>query len=125
MTRGVQKASKVNATRNREVPYADPGVSEYAWVTKMLGNGRLTVRCGNKTERLGIIRGNMRKRDWISPGDLVLIALREFQADKVDVIFKYSESEARMLKKYGEIKDDAQDDEEGHEIVFEDDVSAI
>jgi translation initiation factor 1A len=36
-------------------------------------------------------------------GDIVLIGLREFQADKSDVIHKYTTEEARSLQAYGEL----------------------
>jgi translation initiation factor 1A len=109
MTRGVQKSSQVHGEKNRDIPHAEQGTSEYAWIVKMLGNGRVTVKNAEKIERLGIIRGSMRKRDWISVGDLVLVTLRGFQDDKVDIVFKYNDSEVRMLRKWGEIKDRQED----------------
>jgi translation initiation factor 1A len=120
MTRGVQKSSQVNGVKNRDVPHAEPGVSEYSWITKMLGNGRVTVKNADKVERLGIIRGNMRKRDWMGVGDLVLVTLRGYQDDKVDIVFKYNESEIRMLRKWGEIRQDRERDEEGEGTATED-----
>ena len=36
-------------------------------------------------------------------GDIVLIGLREFQADKADIIHKYTTEEARSLQAYGEL----------------------
>jgi translation initiation factor 1A len=123
MTRGVQKSSQVNGVKNRDVPHAEPGVSEYAWITKMLGNGRVTVKNADKIERLGIIRGNMRKRDWMGVGDLVLVTLRGFQDDKVDIVFKYNDNEVRLLRKWGEIRQEA-DQEAGDDpedfVAFED-----
>lgn len=132
MTRGVQKSSQVNGEKNRDIPHAESGTSEYAWITKMLGNGRVTVKNAEKVERLGIIRGSMRKREWISVGDLVLVTLRGFQDDKVDIVFKYNDSEVRLLRKWGEIKEDREEDHDGEgdcedAFAFEDgdDLSAI
>ena len=76
---------------------------EYGQVTKMLGNGRVRVYCFDNKERLGIIRGKMRKRTWISAGDFVLIGLRDFQGDKADIIHKYTIDEVRSLKSLGEL----------------------
>ena len=45
----------------------------------------------------------MRKREWISSGDLVLISLRDFQKDKADIIMKYLPYEVKKLKEYKEI----------------------
>lgn len=124
MTRGVQKSKQVHGDKNRDVPHAEPGVSEYAWITKMLGNGRVLAKNMDKVERLGIIRGNMRKREWMGVGDLVLVTLRGFQDDKVDVVFRYNESEVRMLRRWGEVRQE-EDREEGDPqavdaIAFED-----
>jgi len=113
MTRGVQKSSQVQGEKNRDVPHAEPGVSEYAWITKMLGNGRVLAKNMEKVERLGIIRGNMRKREWMGVGDLVLVTLRGFQDDKVDIVFKYNDSEVRMLRKWGEIRQEDRQEDEG------------
>lgn len=39
-----------------------PFCSEYAQVTKMLGNGRLEAQCFDGEKRLAHIRGKMRKK---------------------------------------------------------------
>jgi len=49
----------------------------------------------------------MRKKVWINQGDIVLLSLRDFQDDKADVIVKYTADEARNLKAYGELPDNA------------------
>ena len=79
--------------------------TEYAQVLKMLGNGRLDGQCFDGKKRLCHIRGKMRKKVWVSVGDIVLLSLREFQDDKADVILKYNADEARSLKAYGELPD--------------------
>jgi translation initiation factor 1A len=71
----------------------------------MLGNGRLEVQCFDGVKRLGHIRGKLRKKVWISTGDILLIGLREFQSAKCDVLMRYSPEEARSLKAYGEVPD--------------------
>ena len=69
----------------------------------MLGNGRCECKCSDGRTRLGVIRGSMSKRVWISMGDLVLVSLREYQDEKADIIHKYTHEEATTLKNYGEI----------------------
>jgi initiation factor 1A len=69
--------------------------TEYAQVTKMLGNGRLQAQCFDGETRLAHIRGKMRKKVWINQGDIILISLRDFQDDKADVIVKYTVEEVR------------------------------
>jgi len=83
-------------------PLSSPPI-EYAQVLRMLGDGRLALSCYDGVARTGLIRGTMRRRVWINTGDIVLIGLREFQADKADVIHKYTTEEARNLQAYGEL----------------------
>lgn len=73
----------------------------------MLGGGRLEAQCFDGVKRLCGIRGKMRKRVWISQGDIVLVGLRDFQDEKADVILKYNADEARNLKAYGELPENA------------------
>ena len=73
----------------------------------MLGNGRCECFCYDGITRLGHIRGKMRKKVWITAGDIVLVGKRDFQDEKVDIIHKYSADEARNLKQYGELPDHA------------------
>ena len=71
----------------------------------MLGNGRLDAQCIDGIKRLCHIRGKMRKKVWVSTGDIILVGLRDFQDEKADVILKYNADEARSLKAYGELPD--------------------
>lgn len=101
---------------------------EYAQVVKMLGNGRLEAQCFDGARRLAHIRGKLRKKVWINQGDIILLSLRDYQDEKGDVIMKYSgmciciqilcdvrvltsrllpADEARSLKAYGELPENA------------------
>jgi translation initiation factor 1A len=80
---------------------------EYAQVIKMLGNGRLEAQCFDGPKRLAHIRGKLRKKVWINQGDIILLSLRDYQDEKGDVILKYSADEARSLKAFGELPDNA------------------
>ena len=84
-----------------------PTGQEYAQVVKMLGNGRCECFCFDGVTRLGHIRGKMRKKVWITAGDIVLVAKRDFQDEKVDIVHKYTADEARNLKQYGELPETA------------------
>lgn len=55
----------------------------------------------------GHIRGKLRKKVWINQGDIILLSLRDYQDEKGDVILKYSADEARSLKAYGELPENA------------------
>ena len=48
------------------------------------------------------IRGKLRNRVWINPGDLILVSLREM-GDVCDVIHKFYPEEAFELQELGEI----------------------
>ena len=63
---------------------------DYGKVEKILGNGRFSLLCNDKIIRLGIIRGKMRKRNWVNMGSIVLYSIREYEKDKVDIIHVYN-----------------------------------
>jgi len=96
-----------NDEEKRELIVKEEG-QEYAQVLRMLGNGRLEGYCFDGKNRLCHIRGKMRKKSWVSTGDIILIGLREFQDEKADIILKYSADEARRLKANGELPDNTQ-----------------
>ena len=97
--------------QKRELIFKEDG-QEYAQVVRMLGNGRLEALCFDGKTRLGHIRGKMRKKVWVSQGDIVLCGLRDFQDQKCDIILKYSADEARNLKAYGELPAEAKINED-------------
>ena len=78
----------------------------YAQVTKVLGNGRFTVMCCDSKERIGIIRGSMRKRVWVNHLDILLVEPWEFDNDKGDVLFKYTPIAVEKLKAMGKLTTD-------------------
>lgn len=86
----------------RDLVFKEHG-QEYAQIVKMLGNGRLDALCYDGKKRMCIIRGAMRKREWMGVGDTILVGLRDFQDGKADVIWKYTMDEARNLKMLGEL----------------------
>ena len=70
---------------------------------RLLGNGRLEANCFDGNKRICAIRGKLRNRVWMNPGDIVLVSLREFGDDKGDVVHKYYPEEAYELVDMGEI----------------------
>lgn len=59
-------------------------------IIKVLGNCNLLVYCNDGRERICHIRGNMRKKVWMSVGDIVLISIRNFNdKDNIDNISKF------------------------------------
>jgi len=75
----------------------------YAQVDSMLGDARIKIKClvDNKIiEKLGIIRGSMRKRQWINSGDIVIVCIRDFEPDKCDIVYVYpKERRNEIIKK--------------------------
>ena len=71
-------------------------------VTKLLGFDRIMVKCQDGHERLGRIRGKMKRRVWIREGDVVLVSPWDFQSDtRGDVVWRYTHAQAETLRKKG------------------------
>jgi translation initiation factor 1A len=100
-----------------ELTLKDDYEQEYGQITKMLGNCRVEVQNFDGKIRICHIRGAMRKKSWITIGDIVLVGLRDYEDAKGDIIMKYSETETKQLRKLGEIPTEKLNDFEG---TFED-----
>ena len=109
-----RRGKNINGPSTRKLDFKEDG-QEYARVTKMLGDGRLEGVCSDGVVRICHIRGKMRKRVWISSGDLILVDIREYQSDKADVVHKYNTDEDRKLQAYGELTGGTVKEEENTE----------
>lgn len=91
----------------------------YAKVVRMLGNNRCILNV-HGVEKLGLICGRLRKRRnmYIGVDDTVLISIRDYQDDKVDIIHLYSPQDVKLLIKYGEIPQPAEECDESN-VIFE------
>ena len=78
-------------------------MEEYGKITKMSGDRRVLLTLTDTTEVIGIIPGRFRKRCWMKVGDIVLVSIRDFQKDKVDIIHKFDNYETKELMKLLEI----------------------
>ena len=67
----------------------------------------MRIDCQDGAERIGKIRGKIRKRkkSWINAGSYVIVSLREYQDEKCDIIEILKEDEVKRLKRMGEIVD--------------------
>tara|TARA_Y100000389_G_scaffold56128_1_gene52039 strand:- start:10213 stop:10737 length:525 start_codon:yes stop_codon:yes gene_type:complete len=75
---------------------------EYAIVTKLLGNCRVSLFTNSGNECMGIIRGSLRKfskRILIEKGDIVVVSLRDYQNSKVDIVHKFNREQIQSLIK--------------------------
>lgn len=74
-------------------------------VELMLGSDKLRVRCDDSRERIVRIPGKMRKKVWIRVNDLILIQPWKVMSDRrADVIWRYTQTQARWLQKKGYLK---------------------
>ena len=71
---------------------------DYGKVEKILGSGRFTLICNDNIRRLGIIRGNMRKKKWVNLGNIVIYSVRDYEKDKVDIIHVYTNNILKLIQ---------------------------
>jgi translation initiation factor 1A len=76
---------------------------EYAKVIERKGGPIMSVRLLTGKTINGVIRGNMRKRAWMKSGDIILVCIRDFQKDKVDIVHVYPGEHVHDLVNLGEI----------------------
>jgi len=111
------KGQKNTNFRMEYAPFAEEH-QMYGKAIQMYGNRRFKVQLFNEKldEKLAIIPGSMKgKRNWIKTSTIVLLGIREFQDNKVDVIYVYTEEQTKELvrrKEFSEkmLKNDEQDD---------------
>ena len=97
-----RRKAKSNSSRSNELLFADD-YSTYAYVQENNGSGHFRVLCSDGGERMGVLRGSMRKRVWVRRGDIVLVTLREYEDAKADIVHKYSSTEVSRLASMKEI----------------------
>lgn len=88
--------------RKREFVEIGEG-QQYGIVQDMLGNGRVNVLCDDGKVKVARIRGSMRKysnKVIINRMDLVLVSLRDFGDDKVDLFHKYTSEDVSYLMRH-------------------------
>ena len=105
------KRSK-NSTDNVEViipKKADfgQGEVEYAKITKMLGDGRVSLSMieRNNESRIGVIRGSLYKKVFMGVGDIVLVGIRDYDQKTCDIIHRYTQDGIHELLKSDELSD--------------------
>ena len=71
----------------------------YGVVEKLSGASHLTVMCEDGFTRISRIPGKMKKRMWIKERDLVIIKPWQFQSEKADVVYRYTQTQAGYLSR--------------------------
>lgn len=121
-TKKGKNAKNKGVIKKRHLRLKEPEQA-YARATKMLGNCNIEcVDVNNDTKWLGIIRRCLRRgaKNRIVEGSLLLVSLRDFQDDKVDVIHVYNKDEARQLEKLNHIPTEKHDTNDLFEFDDED-----
>ena len=67
----------------------------------MMGANHIRVRCHDGIERMGRIKGKIKKRAWIREGDIVIIVPWSFQDSKCDILYRYLPPQTDWLRKNG------------------------
>lgn len=75
------------------------GGEVYGIAEQLLGASRIKVMCADGKSRMGRIPGKIKKRMWIREGDLLIVKPWDFQDDKADIIYRYTKTQASILKR--------------------------
>lgn len=71
----------------------------------LVGGDKVMVRCDDGKTRICRIPGRLRKRVWISAGDIVLVEPWKIETEKKgDIVFRYTPTQANWLRKKGHVK---------------------
>ena len=104
--KGYKKNKKpvIVETSSADIQIADKS-QMYARVLRRIGGNHVEILCSDNIVRKGFIRGAIRRRVWMDPGDIILISIREFQTNHMncDIIRKYSPCDIKYLEKIGEL----------------------
>ena len=65
----------------------------------MMGANHIKVRCSDGVERMGRIKGKIKKRAWIREGDILIIVPWSFQDEKCDILHRYLPPQVDWLRK--------------------------
>ena len=88
--------------KKRELIEKDDG-TDYAYVEKLLGSRRCTVRVTDGSSKLCIISRRFKRKVWVSAGDTLLVTIRNYEDAKCDMLHRYDKSEITELIKRFEI----------------------
>lgn len=91
--------------RNQKLNILKEEGTDYGKILERKGGPHMSVRLLSGDTVTGVIRGKMRRRVWMGRNDIVLVSIRDFQGDKVDIVHKYPEDHVRQLVDMGELPD--------------------
>ena len=97
------KKQKKQYESSKDLILKENDLEEYAQVINIKGSGRFDLKCVDGKNRIGIIRGKLRKKKWINNLSLVLINKWEFQDEKCSIIHIYENNDIDKLYDLKEI----------------------
>jgi len=71
------------------------------------GASRMQVSCMDGKTRNCRVPGRKRRGLWLREGDAIIVEPWEFDDDKGDVLFKYTENQVRKLKEMGRLNSES------------------
>jgi translation initiation factor 1A len=92
--------SDQSGRRNLRMPNDD---ELFAVVTRHDGGNHVRVQCEDGENRMGRIPGRMKYRTWIEEGDVVLVEPWDWQDEKANVEWRYTNQDAEQLRDEGHI----------------------
>ncbi len=72
-------------------------------VEKLSGGSHLSVMCEDGFTRVTRIPGKMKKRMWIREKDLVIVKPWQFQNEKADIVYRYTQTQSNYLRRNGSL----------------------
>ncbi len=73
----------------------------FAIADQLLGASKMIVMCEDGKSRLARIPGKMKRRQWIKPGDLIIVKPWDIDDEKSDVKHRYLRIQSQHLSRRG------------------------
>ena len=71
----------------------------FAIADRLMGGSRINVVCADGKSRMARIPGRMKRKERVRAGDLVIIRPWDIQDEKADVVYRYRNTQARILSR--------------------------
>ncbi len=76
-------------------------LEQFGLITQLVGGFHIKALCEDGKERICRIPGKMKKRIWMRLNDIVIVKLWDFQLDKADIVWRFTEVQSHHLKNKG------------------------
>ena len=107
------RKSNQNAYESRKIRLPDRADDEmFAIVIEIYGGDRMLIRCEDGVNRIGTIRGKIRKRMWCRLGDLVICIPWDWETkvegkkQKALIVWRYTQTQVSWLRSRGHLNDE-------------------